>query len=40
MSGQVEVVEVRRRRSWSVEEKLRIVAECELPGALPSDVAR
>jgi transposase len=40
MSGRVEVVEVRRRRRWSVEEKLRIVAECALSGALPADVAR
>jgi len=40
MAGRVEVVEARRRRRWSVEEKLRIVAECELPGAVPADVAR
>ena len=39
MSGRVEVVEVRRRRKWSVEEKLRIVAESELPGVAPVDVA-
>ena len=33
-------IDVRRRRRWSVEEKLRIVAECDLPGASPVDVAR
>ena len=40
MAERIEVVDVRRRRRWSVEEKLRIVAECDLPGASVSEVAR
>ena len=40
MSERVEVVEVGRRRRWSVEEKLRIVADSELAGAVPAEVAR
>ena len=40
MAERIEVVEVGRRRRWSVEEKLRIVAECDLAGAVPADVAR
>lgn len=40
MSERVEIVDVRRRRRWSVEEKLRIIAECDAPGASPADVAR
>ena len=31
---------VERRRRWRVEEKLRIVAECEQPGASLAAVAR
>ena len=31
---------VERRRRWRVEEKLRIVAECECPGACLAAVAR
>jgi len=31
---------VERRRRWRVEEKLRIVAECERPGARLAAVAR
>jgi transposase len=31
---------VERRRRWRVEEKLRIVAECERPGACLAVVAR
>jgi transposase len=31
---------VERRRRWRVEEKLRIVAECERPGACLGAVAR
>jgi transposase len=31
---------VERRRRWRVEEKLRIVAEAERPGALFNEVAR
>ena len=31
---------VERRRRWRLEEKLRIVAEAERPGALFNDVAR
>jgi transposase len=31
---------VERRRRWRVEEKLRIVAECERPGASLAAVAR
>ena len=31
---------VERRRRWRVEEKLRIVAECEQPGACLAAVAR
>jgi len=31
---------VERRRRWRVEEKLRIVAECERPGACLAAVAR
>jgi transposase len=31
---------VERRRRWPVEEKLRIVAECERPGACLAAVAR
>ena len=31
---------VERRRRWRVEEKLRIVAECEQPGASLARVAR
>jgi transposase len=31
---------VERRRRWRVEEKLRIVAECERPGACLASVAR
>ena len=40
VAERIEVVEVGRRRRWSVEEKLRIVAECDLAGAVPADVAR
>ncbi len=29
-----------RRRRWSVEEKLRILAQCAAPGAMPSLVCR
>jgi transposase len=31
---------VERRRRWRVEEKLRLVAECELPGACLAAIAR
>jgi transposase len=31
---------VERRRRWRIEEKLRIVAECERPGACLAAVAR
>ena len=31
---------IERRRRWRVEEKLRIVAECERPGACLAAVAR
>ena len=31
---------VERRRRWRVEEKLRIVAECERPGACLAAIAR
>lgn len=31
---------VERRRRWRLEEKLRIVAEAEAPGAVVADVAR
>jgi transposase-like protein len=31
---------VERRRRWRVEDKLRIVAEAEIPGAIISHVAR
>ena len=40
MVERVEVVDVQRRRRWSVEEKLRILAECDEPGACPAEVAR
>jgi len=40
MADRIEVVDVRRRRRWSVEEKLGILAECDLPGASASEVAR
>ena len=40
MVERVEVVDVRRRRRWSVEEKLCILAECDEPGACPAEVAR
>lgn len=40
MVERVEVVDVRRRRRWGVEDKLRILAECDEPGACPADVAR
>ena len=41
MDGVVEVITGReRRRRWSVEDKLRIVAEAERPGAVQSAVAR
>ena len=40
MVERVEVGDVRRRRRWSVEEKLRILAECDQPGACPAEVAR
>lgn len=40
MDGVVEVITGReRRRRWSVEDKLRIVAEAEEPGARVCDVA-
>lgn len=40
MDGVVEVITGReRRRRWSVEDKLRIVAEAEEPGARVRDVA-
>ena len=29
-----------RRRRWSVEEKLRILGQCSVPGAMPSQVCR
>ena len=34
------VVRDERRRRWSVEDKLRIVAETEAPGAMVREVAR
>ena len=34
------ITEVERRRRWRLEEKLRIVAEAEQPGASFADVAR
>jgi transposase len=38
---QVEIITgVERRRRWRLEEKLRIVAESERPGATVSEVAR
>jgi transposase len=41
MAERIEVITgVRRRRSWSDEEKLRLVAECSEPGATVSEVAR
>ena len=41
MAERVEVITgVRRRRRWSDEEKLRLVAECLEPGATVSEVAR
>jgi transposase len=40
MADRIEVVDVRRRRRWSVEEKLDILAECDLPGVSAGDVAR
>lgn len=40
MAERIELVDVRRRRRWTVEEKLRIVAECDLPGGSASEVAR
>jgi len=40
MAEGVELVDVRRRRRWTVGEKLRIVAECDLPGGSASEVAR
>lgn len=40
MDGVVEIITGReRRRRWSVEQKLRIVAETQEPGARVSDVA-
>lgn len=39
-AGTVEIITGReRRRRWSVADKLRILAECEAPGARVSDVA-
>lgn len=29
-----------RRRRWSVDEKLRILGQCSVPGAIPSQVCR
>lgn len=41
MGGTVEIITgVERRRRWRVEEKLRIVAEVEQPGACFAEVAR
>jgi len=41
MGVTVEIITgVERRRRWRVEEKLRIVAELEAPGACFADVAR
>ena len=40
MSDRVEVVGLERRRRWSVEDKLRLVAESNAPGASVSEVAR
>jgi transposase len=38
--GRIEIITGReRRRRWSIEEKLRIVAETEEPGARVTDVA-
>lgn len=39
-NGPIEILGAReRRRRWSVEEKLRIVAECDEPGAVLRAVA-
>ncbi len=39
-AGTVEIITGReRRRRWSVADKLRILAECAVPGARVSDVA-
>ena len=41
MGGTVEIITgVERRRRWRAEEKLRIVAEVEQPGACFAEVAR
>ena len=41
MGATVEIITgVERRRRWRVEEKLRIVAEVERPGACFAEVAR
>lgn len=41
MGARVEIITgVERRRRWRVEEKLRIVAEVEQPGACFAEVAR
>ncbi len=40
LDGTVEIITGKeRRRRWSTEEKLRIVAEAEEPGARVTDVA-
>jgi transposase len=40
LDGTVEIITGKeRRRRWSIEEKLRIVAEAEEPGARVTDVA-
>jgi transposase len=40
MDGTIEIITGKeRRRRWSIEEKLRIVAESEAPGARVRDVA-
>jgi transposase len=40
MDGTIEIITGKeRRRRWSIEEKLRIVAESEEPGARVGDVA-
>jgi len=36
----MEIITGVERRRWRVEEKLRIVAECERPGACLAAVAR
>ena len=40
MADRVELVGLGRRRRWSVEDKLRLVAESGTPGASVSEVAR